>query len=286
MKGLFLGLATIDVIHYTGTPPGENEKTAADETRIYTGGPAANAAVTFAKLGGSARLIAPVGRHPAAEIIRRELSSYQVDLEDTDPESDLPPVTASVVVNTRTGNRSVIGVKPASRNTPLQPGAGEDLPDVILTDTYYLETARPFFELAAQQNIPVVLDGGSWKPSLEGILPFVDYALCSEQFRAPGASSMEETAAFLYEAGAGQVCFTRGAQPLICCHQDGGIQEFPVPQVSRVQDTLAAGDIFHGACCYALAAKTRDLEAVLSFAASAAAQSVQVLGPRDWQLEA
>ena len=51
MNGLFVGLTTLDFIYLSEGLPQSNEKIVALDTAISTGGPATNAAVTFAYFG-------------------------------------------------------------------------------------------------------------------------------------------------------------------------------------------------------------------------------------------
>src|SRR5262249_1342223 len=64
--GLFAGLATLDLVHTLERPLGPDEKSVALRQDIAAGGPAANAAVTFAALGGDAVLGTAPGAHPPA----------------------------------------------------------------------------------------------------------------------------------------------------------------------------------------------------------------------------
>jgi sugar/nucleoside kinase (ribokinase family) len=57
---------------------GVNEKQTALTQEIVAGGPAANAAVTFALLGGDAELVTDLGRHPLAELARQDLMTHGV----------------------------------------------------------------------------------------------------------------------------------------------------------------------------------------------------------------
>ena len=52
--GVFVGLATLDVIHRIAKAPAVNQKVTSTAQFVAAGGPAANAAVTFAALGGDA----------------------------------------------------------------------------------------------------------------------------------------------------------------------------------------------------------------------------------------
>ena len=54
--GIFLGLATTDIIYYVSRHPHSNEKMRAERQLSFAGGPATNAAVAFAALGNAATL--------------------------------------------------------------------------------------------------------------------------------------------------------------------------------------------------------------------------------------
>jgi sugar/nucleoside kinase (ribokinase family) len=54
--GLFVGLSTLDIVYRVAAPPGPDEKVQAAGQDLAAGGPATNAAVTFAALGGAATL--------------------------------------------------------------------------------------------------------------------------------------------------------------------------------------------------------------------------------------
>ncbi|MGM0432866.1 MAG: PfkB family carbohydrate kinase [Spirochaetota bacterium] len=281
MRGLFLGFTTLDLIHYVHGTIGQNEKISADGTRIHTGGPAANAAITFSQLGGETELITFVGNSHLTSVIAKELSDYGVNLDNRSKADGEHPVAASVVVNTETGDRMVIDVKPSDPR-PSDFTVPQFRPDIVLTDTYYLETVKPYLRWAKGERIPVVLDGGSWKQGLETILPYVNYAICSEKFFAPGCSSFAESAAALRGMGVSTICFTRGEKPILIYEEEGDPQELPVPAAQEVKDTLAAGDIFHGAFCHYIVATGGNLQESLTSAASIASGSVANYGPRTW----
>lgn len=282
MRGLFIGITTLDVIHYVNSGFGTNDKVSAQETRIHAGGLAANAAVTFSILGGHSRLITYAGGGALTKVIEQELSEYGVELENRSAGHSGGPVTASVIVNTRQGDRAVVGVKP-----PADPAAPwfrepEHRPDVVLFDTYYIDTAEPYLAWACRENIPAVLDGGSWKPGLERILPYITYGICSQQFYPPGCASHDQTAQYLMSFNIPWVCITRGELPILLYGSGGEKQEIPVPSPGQVRDTLGAGDIFHGAFCFS-AASGRGLEESIKAAAQTASQSVCCYGPRAWK---
>jgi sugar/nucleoside kinase (ribokinase family) len=146
---------------------------------------------------------------------------------------------------------------------------------VVLLDGHH-----PRLALAAARAAtgPVVLDGGSWKPALPELLPLVRTAICAADFRVPGE---EAVAPALRRHGVGEVAITAGPGPVRWwAGADAG--SVPVPAVAVV-DTLGAGDAFHGAYAWAVAARPdAELPAALRFAAGVAAVRCGVAGPRAW----
>ncbi len=284
MRGLFLGMATVDVIHYVRGTFGNNEKAAAEETRIHAGGPAANAAVTYSLLGGDARLVTFAGSGALTACIEQELSSYGVVVDNCSAGEDQNPVTASVIVHIETGDRTVVGVKPRTEPHAASFYEPDILPDVLLFDTYFTATAAPYLSWAMDKRIPTVLDGGSWKRGLETVLPYITYALCSEHFLPPGCTTHDETVEYLKGFGIPAVCITRGERPILLYPPGGSLEEIPVKSPGQVQDTLGAGDIFHGAFCYFIA-QGSDFRSAVTASSRIASQSVCFRGPRTFLLK-
>ena len=116
--GLFVGLAVLDVIQLVDAPPGPDEKIVALDQAVAAGGPAANAAVAFAALGGRALLAAPVGAGPLAELIRADLTAHGVELIDcaaapVTREADVAPgVGGSPEPGAAAGRGGIPGIPP------------------------------------------------------------------------------------------------------------------------------------------------------------------------------
>ena len=106
--GVFVGLATLDVIHRITKPPGTNEKITSTAQFVAAGGPAANAAVTFAALGGRAILVTALGDDPIAGLIRAELTAHGVTVVDAAAGTVRSVPVSAVAVVESTGDRSVI----------------------------------------------------------------------------------------------------------------------------------------------------------------------------------
>ncbi|MGP9539087.1 PfkB family carbohydrate kinase [Brachybacterium sp. AOP43-C2-M15] len=280
---MFAGLATLDVIHRVDAPPGPDEKVTARAQFVVAGGPAANAAVTFAALGGDATLLTALGQGPIASAIAAELGEHGVEVHDVAPELvDAAPVS-SVSVLEATGERSVVGGDAAGLDAPApEPAQVRDLlaaADVVLLDGHHPEIARAMLGGARAAGLPTVLDAGRWKPVMEELVGAVSDVVASADFRTPGATTSRVTAAELVARGATTVVTTAGPDPVHWWSggADGAVE---VPQVTAV-DTLGAGDVFHGAYASALAAGL-DVDRRIRFAAEVAAIRCAGVGPRSW----
>nr|WP_245190059.1 PfkB family carbohydrate kinase [Leucobacter exalbidus] len=290
VRGLFVGLATLDIIHRVDTPPGANEKITALAQFVAAGGPAANAAVTFAALGGEATLLTALGAGTIADTIRSELRSVGVTVIDSAPElRDAAPVSSVAVIDA-TGDRSVIG---GDASGVTAPDPDPDLvtklladADVVLLDGHHLALARALSAAAASRGIPSVLDAGRWKPIMPDLVTRVSDVVASADFLVPGTDSSEATATELLRRGSQLVVATAGAGPVRWWAKAHPGQEAPasgaveVPSV-RAVDTLAAGDVFHGAYAYALASRAGVAQRI-GFASEIAAVRCSMVGPRSW----
>lgn len=276
--GLFVGLTTLDFVYRVASPPQANQKLVASDYTVSAGGPATNAAVAFRQLGGQARLLSGVGTHPIAQLIRSDLQSCGVEHLDLAVSRSEPPPVSSILVTEATGERAIVSINAV--NAQVDPAAipAACLQDVaiVLIDGHQMAVGRLIAERAKAAGIPVAIDGGSWKPGFETILPLVDYAICSANFQPPGCKP-DEVLAYL-ASQIPYVAITHGEEPIVYCtpQQQGQIAVPTVPTV----DTLGAGDIFHGAFCHAILHQA--FQQALATAAEVAADSCRFFGTRRW----
>ena len=278
--GLFLGLATLDLIYLAEKPPGENQKVVASDCTIAAGGPAANAAVTFGYLGNAAIWAGVLGTHAIAQLIKTDLAEYNVRIVDLSPGRSHSPPVSSIIVTEKTGDRAVISINATKSQVDSQTINPEILTSVniILMDGHQIPASTEIARIAKSKNIPIVLDGGSWKPGLEEILPFIEWAVCSDNFYPPNCCKSEEVFAYLSAAGIPNIAITHGEKPILYLN-NGKYGSLEIPQI-QATDTLGAGDIFHGAFChYILQSHFIDS---LTAAAKIASHSCKFFGTRDW----
>jgi len=281
---LLAGLCTVDVVQRVDELPAPGEKAQSTSVAVAAGGPATNAAVTVAALGATATLLTVLGTHPLADLARADLAAHGVDARDMLPSYPGPPALSAVAVRERDGERTVVsnnagnlarGVAGDAADATAATGFDRDNPPgAVLVDGHHPELALRTAVRARDAGIPVVLDAGSWKPVFADLLPLVDIAACSAQFRGPDLHK-RGVVTVITTAGPGPVRWSVGGR--------GGLVEVP-PVEAR--DTLGAGDVWHGALAFAVARSRlgtgTGVPELISFANRVAAERVRHPGPRAW----
>ena len=263
-KALFVGLCTKDILYYTDNIPAKNHKSKTEDFATYIGGPAANAAITYAALGGDATLATCLGDGMESRAMLEKLKEYDVKVLNYAVYETIPN-TACIVVSGN-GDRTII-----SGQHPFEVNCDYDLKDYdfALFDCNQQEISLDILQRMTKQT--VVLDAGNIKPNIERFLERADIILASEDFRDEAGSDI-----FGMQCKADQRVMTRGGKSIL---YNG--TEIPVNKVKAV-DTLGAGDIFHGAFCYSYFEGGKRMEDALCFAAKIAGKSIKYRGPRKW----
>lgn len=280
--GLFVGLATLDLVQRVDSLPGPDAKATAGWQQLSAGGPALNAAVTFAALGGRATLVTRIGAGPVAGLVAADLSTHHVSVLDLAGPGYAPSVSA-IAVDAGSGARQVISTD-AGRASPPGPEAldamARDLrADVVVLDGHHADLATAVLDRLDHVRHPVVLDAGRWKPAMTDLLPRCTHVICSADFRLHGDLRGEALLDALIARGTHLAAITCGADPIRwrTASDNGAVG---VPRVEAI-DTLGAGDALHGAYAWALASGAAT-PADLGFAASVAAWSTTSRGTRAW----
>lgn len=281
MKGLFVGLLTLDFIYRVERLPQPNEKIVALDAAIAAGGPATNAAVTFAHLGGESQLCAALGQHSNSSLIRSDLEAQKVAIADLTPQATNSPPVSSILVTAATGDRALVclNAKKQQAQSNFSPDSLDKI-DILLIDGHQMAASREIAQEAKQRQIPIVIDAGSWKPGFETVLPYADYAICSADFYPPGCTTSEQVFAYLASLNIPHIAITQGAKPILYRTENtsGRIEINPI----KVVDTLGAGDIFHGAFCYLVL--QQDFTTALQSASQIAGKACQSFGTRSFSV--
>jgi sulfofructose kinase len=244
-------------------------------------GMAVSAACAFVRLGGSAQLWARVGDDSLGEEARQELASEGVDVSHVRAVPGGATSHSSVVVD-GAGERLVVvfhdpDVDASPGWLPLESlrGAG-----MLHCDVRWPEGAEAAMLAARRHGIARMLDGDVAPRSvLERLVPLATHAVFSDAGllaytgRADVAAALQEVAAH-GPAHVGATCGPDGYAWI----ERGEVRRVPAPRV-EVVDTLAAGDVFHGAFALALL-EGRSIEAAARFACVAASIKCERFGGR------
>ena len=275
-KGCFVGLAGLDIMFHVAALPLENHKVKTNDYETNIGGPAANAAITHAILGGESILISSIGDSLLGKSIKEELASYGVRIMDVSSGEEGLPSISGIAVNKTSGSRTIWSGQRVMEDGTFRP-IGEVLEDVdfCLSDCNIKDLGLAVVNKAKDMGVPVVLDAGNWKEGFEKFLAVSDYTIASSVCHPPDGQSIKDKA---FDWGSKNVAVTHGGEEIryFSPSEKGVIN----PEEVTVVDKLAAGDIFHGAFCYFMFSKGCSFKEALINADKVATSSVMHKGPR------
>ena len=281
VKGLFVGLSTIDSHFLVDRFPSSNSKTRALDFSIYCGGPATNAAITFSHLGGESHLITSIGNHSFGQFIKNELNHFNIITTDITPDTEISPTQSGIITTKKNGNRAVFYYIPKNIIVKKDILKSINISDYnfVLVDGFFIDHSIYISKLSKEYNIPVVLDGGSWKEKTEDLLDNINIAICSQNFAPPGKKLSRKIFQFLLNKNIKKIAITRGHKPILICDQNK-YYKHPIKKINAI-DTLGAGDIFHGAFCYYYAL-SENFYGSIKKASDVAEKSCLSFGTRKW----
>ncbi len=281
MKGLFVGLNTIDLQFLIKDFPKSNTKIKALKYGMYAGGPATNAAIAFAHLGGKSILLTLIGNHYFADFVKQELTELKVEVIELASKSTILPPFATIWTNESNGDRSICSFHNEQQDISLNGFEMYNIQeyDIILLDGFYMNINSQIALAAKELNKTVVLDAGSWKKGIESLLLCVDIAICSADFYPPGCFTTDDVCDYLINKGLTHFAITRGSDSILA-YEKGTTYKITIESI-KAMDTLGAGDIFHGAFCYYFT-KLRNFNNALDNASKVATESCKYFGTRNW----
>lgn len=244
-------------------------------------GMALSAACAFARLGGRAAIWARCGDDEPGRAARAALRAEGLDVSGLRAVPGAASSQATVIVDAR-GERLVVpfhdpAVDASANWLPLAdlPGA-----DMVLVDVRWPEGAEAAMRAARGAGVPCMLDGEVAAPGvLERLVPLATHAVFSDAglLAFTGAGSVESALLEVARGHAGHVGATCGAAGYAWV-EGGQVRRVPAPAVTVV-DTLAAGDVFHGAMALALS-QGQTIERAARFACHAASLKCTRFGGR------
>ncbi len=267
--------------HFTvNNTPAPGSKTAARSYSRLVGGMTCNALVAAARLGAQAELVSPVGDDEAVHDFVAHLQREGVGSAGVLRVAGAQSSVSTVIVDGN-GERLIVShrgnalLRAPERSAPAWQASLQGA-HVLLADPRCVHWAEAALRQARVQGLLSVLDGDTApRADLQRLVGLAAWAV----FSTPGLAAYcdgtpERGLAAALAAGAQVAVATQGEWGLLWQRQGGPLQRLPACSVAHVEDTTAAGDVFHGALAVALAEGQGD-RAALHFAAAAAALKCQ-----------
>jgi len=260
---------------YAGKVPFEHE--------IFSpGGQVATAMVTCVHLGLRVKYIGTVGDDERGRVQMESLRASGIDLSNVQVRKGCPNQSAYILIDRTTGERTVLW----QRSECLRLEPEEITPDQITcgrllhVDGHDTPAVARAARIARGASIPVTVDVDTVDRGLERVLPHVDYLIASSEFPPQWTGDSDPFSALeriQQEYGMKVAAMTLGSSGALAL-ENGRFVYSPAFVVNCV-DTTGAGDVFHGAFCYAVL-ESMAIRDALDFSNAMAALNCTALGAR------
>lgn len=278
---VFAGAASIDLIFAVEALPSGPGKVLPTALVQVAHGMATSAATAAARLGGKCALIARIGDDAFGDSFIADIEKEGVDCRLVRRVEGVRTPLSAVIVD-GAGERLIVpyydpalGSDPGWIPEDLVAGA-----DAVQVDVRWPEGAARVLDIARAAGRPAVLDADVGPVDTTVMLAErATHIVFSEPaaLAVSGENSIPRAVAALSRRFDGFVAVTGGAEGCFWL-DDGAVRQQRPPRVEAV-DTLAAGDVFHGAFTLAIAEGQR-IETAVRFANTAAAIACTVFGGR------
>ena len=248
------GICTTTLYRVPAVPAVPGKVLATDVAEVVDG-MAVSAACAFVRLGGQAAVWGRVGDDPRGVGMRRELAAAGLDVSAV---QSVPGGRSSIAVSIidAQGDRLVVpyhdgSLEAAADWLPLERVGSADF---VHVDTRWPEGAAAALAAARAAGVPGMLDADIAPADiLARLVPLSSHAVFSDAglFLHTGMSDLEAALRHVAAGHPGHVGASCGADGYAWI-EAGELCRAPAPHV-EVVDTLAAGDVFHGALALRLA---------------------------------
>ncbi len=252
---LCVGFACIDINFTAQVHPASDEKVEADSMTSCGGGPASNAAITIARLGGKARFHGHIGNDGFGRAHIRELQAAGVLIDSLKPGA-APTATAAITIKPD-GQRSIVCYRDPNAFSLENSVSLELFPaKVLLLDGHQPMLSMELVKEARDLGIPSVLDAGSINVGTCALYDKVDYLVASTKFAEHVTGFEAPLQALAALRGCGSfVAIMNGSQGIYWQEEDSSEQYHIEAYEVKPMDTGGSGDAFHGAFTLGIAQK-------------------------------
>jgi sulfofructose kinase len=240
---------------------------------------AAAQAATIVRLGGEAALWASAGDDAIGDRLIAQISGEGVDISRVRRAPGARSGFSTIFMD-RSGERMIVPKYDA--DLMADPAGAPDLTGfaAVMTDVRWPGAAELALAAAREAGIPGILDADVGpREVIERLVRLASHVVASEGGAAlvTGGETPLQSAERLSASHQGFVAVTAGEKG--CWWGEGGtVRHTPAPVVEAV-DTLAAGDVFHGAFAFGLV-EGWAMQSVIGFASAAAAIKCTRFGGR------
>jgi sulfofructose kinase len=277
-----VGLNATDTMLMVPHFPAYAGKVPFQEEVVCPGGQVASAMVTCARLGLRVKYIGAVGDDWRGQIQMESLQGTGVNLDHVQLRRGCPNQSAYIIIDRSTGERTVLWRHEECLRIDPAEIAEEQITCARLLhiDGHDTPAVARAAEIARRHGIPVTVDVDTIYHGFDRVLPNVDYLVASSEF-PPNWTGVNDPFQALEtlqnEYGMKVAAMTLGAHGSLA-RLDGQFIYSPAFVVNCV-DTTGAGDIFHGAFCYAVL-RGMGMRDALDFSNAMAALNCTALGAR------
>ena len=260
---------------YAGKVPFESEI-------LSPGGQVASAMVACANLGLRVKYIGTVGDDLRGQVQMDSLRGIGINLDDVEVRKNCPNQTAYIMIDRTTGERTVLWSRPDCLRLEPESITPEKITCARLLhiDGHDTPAVARAASIAREHGIPVTMDVDTLYHGLESVLPNVDYLVTSSEFPVQWTNERDPFRALRLirkEYGMRVAAMTLGAHGALALADEGFV--YSPAYVVNCVDTTGAGDVFHGAFCYAVL-NGMSVRETLEFSNALAALNCTALGAR------
>lgn len=248
------------------------------------GGQVATAMVTCSSLGLRTKYIGTVGDDERGRIQMESLRESGIDTEHVQQRSNCPNQSAYIIVDESTGERTVLWSRPDCLTiSPAEIDQRQiTCARLLHIDGHDTPAVEHAARIARGHGMPVTVDVDTIYPGFERVLPLVDYLISSSEFptRWTGlADPFDALKAIQRQSGVRVAAMTLGAHGVLAWVDQEVRFVYSPGFVVNCVDTTGAGDVFHGAFCYAVLHRMTIADA-LEFSNAMAALNCTAFGAR------
>jgi sulfofructose kinase len=257
-------------------------KVAFERELLSPGGQVASALVTCAKLGLRVKYIGTVGDDERGRIQLDSLRETGINLDDVEVRKNCPNQTAYILIDQATGERTVLWQRNDCLRLDPDSMTAEKITGARLLhiDAHDTAAVARAARIAREHGIPVTVDVDTIYHGFDQVLPHVDYLVASSEFPVQWTNERDPFRALQTiqeEFRIPVAAMTLGALGALA-RMDGRFIYSPA-FVVNCADTTGAGDVFHGAFCYAVL-QNMPMREALEFSNAMAALNCTALGAR------